>query len=155
MARDHCRISLDIWDDDEWLALTSVQQLTYLSLISSPDLSWCGVLPYTPGRYARLSGDGNARRTSRAMADLEDGRFLVIDHDTAEVLVRSYVRHDGLLKQPNVTKALVSAYARVHSDVLRAAIRVELRRLYAEDPSRKGWQGMRTADPELFREVST
>lgn len=154
MARDHARVGIDIWDDEDWTALTSTQQLAYLTLISSQDLSWCGVLPYIPARFALLSADMTERKFARAMADLEVGRFLIIDRMTAEVLVRSYVRHDGLVKQPNIMKALVRAYGKVHSDTLRDAVTIELRRLYADNPSAKGWAGFAEEDAELFEYVS-
>lgn len=153
MARDHARISLDIWDDNDWTSLTSVQQIAYLTLISSPDLSYCGVLPYLPARYALLAKDWTERKFAAAITALEAGRFVIVDRTTAEVLVRSYVRHDGLLKQPNVTKALVKAYNRVHSEHLRAAIRVELARLLREIPEARGWQGLIDTSPELLDEL--
>ena len=153
MAGDHRRISLDIWDDNDWTSLTSAQQIAYLTLITSRDLSWCGVLPYLPARYALLAKDWTERKFIAAITGLEAGRFLIVDRTTAEILVRSYVRHDGLLKQPNVTKALVKAYERVHSEHLRGAIRVELARLLSETPDAKGWQGMAAASPELLDEL--
>lgn len=153
MARDHARIGVDIWDDPEWTALTSLQQTVYLALISARGLSYCGVLPLIPARLARVARDLSVRKVTAALDALEAGRFLVIDHDTAEILVRSYVRHDGLLKQPNVTKALVSALRKVDSARIREAVKVELARLLAEQPDARGWGGYRAMDPEGFAEL--
>lgn len=60
MAREHARIYLSAWDDDDFLALSQVEQWAYWALLSSPDLSWCGVAPLLPQRLAKLSRDGNA-----------------------------------------------------------------------------------------------
>lgn len=155
MARDHARLLVSIWDDADWVALDSCTQLAYLSLVSSRDLSWCGVAPLLPKRIARNFADGTERKVRTSLGRLEAARFVVIDHDTAEVLVRSYVRHDGILKQPNVTKALVRALDRVHSDTLRDAVKDELGRLLGEEPDLRGWDTIRSEWPELFEELLT
>lgn len=153
MSRDHARVYLAIWDDPQWLALTSVQQIGYLALVSSRDLSYCGVAPLIPARYQDLSSDMTSRKFSAAIEGLESARFVVTDRSTAEVLVRSYVRHDGILKQPNVTKALVKALRLVHSDPLRAVVIDELARFYGERPGEKGWKGFADLDPEGFADI--
>lgn len=153
MARDHARLLVTIWDDADFIAHTTAAQSVYFSLIASRDLSWCGVAPLLPQRLIRNASDLTERKVRSAMAELAATRFLVIDHKTAEVLVRSYVRHDGILKQPNVTKALVRALDRVHSDDLRAAVKVELARLLVDDPDHKGWDTIRSGWPDLFAEL--
>ena len=153
MARDHCRISLDIWDDEDWTELTHGEQMAYITLISSKDLSYCGVMPYLPQRFTLAATDWTERKALKAIEGLERGRFVIVDRTTAELLVRSYVRHDGLIKQPNVTKSLVRAYHKVHSTALRVAIEWELHRLYGRDPDAKGWGGMAESSPELFERV--
>lgn len=154
MARDHARLLVSIWADEDFTRLTSAQQLTYLSLISSPDLSWCGVLPLLPQRLALLSSDATERKVRANLTALEDRRFIVTDEVTAEVLVRSYVRHDNLLRQPNVVKAMVKALQRVHSDHLQEVVIGELARAFREDPDAKGWPIIRSEQPELFARVS-
>lgn len=139
MARRHARLLVRIWDDQDWLALTSSQQVTYLALCSSVDLSWCGVAPLLPQRLARISSDMTESKARANLAALEDTRFLVVDRNTGELCVRSYVRHDGLLDQPNVVKAMVKAYDKVHSTTIRRTIVRELQRAREEDPESKGW----------------
>lgn len=154
MARDHARLLVSIWTDEDFTRLTSAQQLTYLSLISSPDLSWCGVLPLLPQRLALLSSDATDRKVRANLAALEAQRFVVMDEVTAEILVRSYVRHDNLLRQPNVVKAMVKALQKVHSERLQRVVLAELNRAYHENPDAKGWPVIRSEQPELFAEVS-
>jgi len=153
MARDHARLLVSIWDDDDWTSLDTASQTVYSSLISSPDLSWCGVAPLLPQRIARNATDLTERKVRNSFGSLVQRRFLIIDEETAEILVRSYVRHDGILKQPNVTKALVRAMDRVHSDHLLEAVKVELSRLLIDEPDHKGWDTIRSGWPELYAEL--
>lgn len=125
MARDHARILLSIWDDSDFVSLSSVQQRTYLALISSRDLSYCGVHPLIPVRLCSAS-DMAERKVSAAIDALEAKKFLIVDRDTAEVCIRTYVRHDGILKMPNVVRAMNKAWSKVHSATIRKAIRREL-----------------------------
>lgn len=153
MPRDHAVIYVSIWDDDDFVSLESVQQQTYFALCSSPDLSWCGVNPLLPKRLARLAKDLTERKVRASLDALEAARFLVIDHDTAEIGVRTFVRHDRILRQPNVTKAMVKALDRVHSATIRDAIVAELRRELDENPDAKGWAAIQSCFPELFAEL--
>jgi hypothetical protein len=156
MAREYARLLVRIWDDPDWLNLTSNQQITYLALLSSRDLSWCGVAPLLPKRLAGSSTDLTEGKVRKALDELANGpgRLLVADEGTAEVAVRSFVRHDGILKQPNVTKAMVRAIPKVRSKIIQQAITVELGRKFGEDPDLKGWDTLRAEDPELFAKVS-
>lgn len=153
MARDHARLFVRIWADPDWKSLSSGQQLTFIKLVSSSDLSWCGVHPMLPVRLAQLSSDTSERKVRADLDGLAGRRFVVVDESTAEVLVRSYVRHDGLLKQPNVTKAMVKALEATHSDALRSAVREELARAFREDSEAKGWATIRSERPELFDQI--
>lgn len=153
MARDHARIAVRIWSDPDFIALKPDAQLAYLMLVSNPDLSWCGVADYVPARFVKLSDGMTPRRFEAAVDVLRARRFVLTDDRTAEVLVRSYVRHDGLLKQPNVAKAMVRAVARTHSATLRDAVVDELVRAKGDDPAAKGWVGVESEDPELYAHI--
>ena len=160
MARDHSRIRLSIWTDPAFLALDRDAQRMYLVLVSQPRLSYCGVLDYVPARLARLAPDEDEASVDHAVKLLEADRFVVVDRSTQELLIRSFVRHDGLLKTPNVTKAMVSARALVMSEQLRDVIDAELARAYQEDPTMAGWAGsgsqpggLLVADVELYAKV--
>jgi hypothetical protein len=93
------------------------------------------------------------------MTDLDYGTrnriaWAVVDRDSHELLIRTYVRHDGLLASPNVTKAMVKDRAALLSDRLREVVDDELNRAYLEDSKLAGWKGLRAADDALFRKVS-
>ena len=153
MARDHARLLVSIWTDSDWTALSSREQVLYLAMTSSPDLSWCGVLPLTPARLSALSKDMTEPKVRASILVLERARFILIDAHTAEILVRTYVRHDGILKQPNVTKAMIRALGKVHSPALADAVKDELARELRENADAKGWASVHVGFPELFEEL--
>lgn len=153
MARDHARIYVSIWNDPAFRARSRAAQHGYFTLLSQPRMSYCGVLDYMPVRLAQFAADINAEDVEKAVEELEEHRFVVLDRSTGELLVRSYVRHDGLLSQPNVVKAMVRDIGTVMSLELRAAIVAELRRARREDPALKGWATIAEAFPELHREL--
>lgn len=126
MARDHARIWLSIWDNPDFTALTTAEQNMYFKICSSPDLSYCGVALLLPKRYSRLSADSTDRATAKHIESLAAHRFLVLDDDTAEMCVRTYIRYDGILKQPNVIRAMNKAFDRVQSEPIRHTIMEEV-----------------------------
>lgn len=130
MAREYALVGTGIWSEPSILALTPLEQHAYLLVHTQPQLSRCGVAPYTLRRWAGLSRTYNATKLRAALRGLEHGRHLVIDEDTEEVLVRTYVRHDGLLKQPQVVGAMVRDYRTIRSSSIRTAFLAELRRIW-------------------------
>jgi hypothetical protein len=142
MARDHARIRLDIWADDDFRALTSSAQWLYFHLTSNETLSFCGVADWRPARIAPKTAELSPADVEAFGEELQHGLFVIIDHDTEEALVRSWVKHDGLMKSPNLAKALAKAHAATASAVLRAVVIHELKRLKADwTPTEKadGW----------------
>lgn len=146
MARDHARIKVDIWDGD-FADLRASEQHAYFLLASNKGLSRCGVLDYIPSRFLGLSSDLTAARLKAAIGGLRDRRFVVIDDRTQELLVRSYVRHDGVLDRLNMGKATGTAFEAVVSPEIRKAIGDELARLMRERPDLPGWQGLAVTSP--------
>lgn len=139
MSRDHARIRLDIWSDDDWRDLTSSGQWLYLHLLTSPRLSFCGVVDWRPARIAAHTAELTAADVETFAAELEDGRYVVIDRESEECLIRSFVKHDGLMKSPNMAKALVKDHAAIGSAILRAVVVHQLARLREKAPDLKGW----------------
>ncbi|TDE03448.1 hypothetical protein [Jiangella asiatica] len=153
MARDHARIEVGIWSDPDFICLDPADQHMYLLLVTSPRLSYCGVIDYVPARFTGLAKGITPAKLKARLDSLAARRFLVIDYGTAEILVRSYVRHDGLLKLPNVTKAMASALMAVVSPVVRDTVVAELARARREEPDAKGWEGLAKTYPRLLEEI--
>jgi hypothetical protein len=139
MARDHARIWLDIWSDDDFRDLTAVAQWLYFNRVTSPSLSFAGVGDWRPSRIAAAAKSLDAYAVEVAAAELQAGEFILIDLDTEEVLIRSWAKHDGLIQSPNMAKALARDHALIASPILRAVLVNQLVRLRKSQPDLKGW----------------
>ena len=154
MARDHARISLSIWKDTDWRSLSRDAQHMYFLLLSQPTLSYCGVMDWWPNRLSLLADETAEDDVYAAVKELMDADFVSLDVATSELLVRTYVRHDGVMKRSNMGKAVGRALERVASIELTNKVLVELARLYKEDANLAGWNGFRDALPEQFVSLS-
>lgn len=141
MARDHARINLGIWGDDDWRDLTPAAQHLYLLILTHPELTFAGVADWRPGRLRALASGWDRSEFDRAAHELATGLYIIVDEDTEEVMIRSFVKHDGLMKQRNMAVAMAKAYAAIASQELRGVFIHELRRLREADPELKGWDG--------------
>lgn len=131
MARSESRTLTSIWDDDDFLALPPVQKAVYWVLTSQPDVAHCGVMPLRVGRWARKFGVTTGQFQA-ALDGLAVARFIVIDIDLEELLIRTFIRNDGVYKQPNVLRAAQRAMVSVSSPVIRDAQAIEVERLLKE-----------------------
>ena len=100
-----------------------------------------------------MSADGSVEKLEAAAAELEDRKFIVVDEATEEVLIRSFVKHDGLLKSPNLAAALAREYANVYSPRLREVVAFEVQKLHRREPELKGWDRLGTLLSEPARNV--
>jgi len=129
MARAYGRIASTIWTDPDFLDLNSEPQRLYLFLLSQPDLSHAGLLPLRERRWGKKVSGGSSRSIMAALETLADTRFVVVDQDTEEVLIRTMVRNDGVWRQPKVMIRMREDARLIESPHLRAAFAVELDRL--------------------------
>src|SRR5699024_1344490 len=112
-----------------------------------------GVADWRTNRLSMMSADGSVEKLEAAAAELEDRKFIVVDEGTEEVLIRSFVKHDGLLKSPNLAAALAREYANVYSPRLREVIAFEVQKLHRREPGLKGWDRLGTLLSEPARNV--
>ena len=73
-------------------------------------------------RWAALSANGSPSRTRKALAELVAKRYVVVDDTTEELILRTYVKHAGGLKIPNVVIGLTRDYAKIASAELRRVV---------------------------------
>lgn len=139
MPRDHARINLAIWNDPDWRQLPPLAQHLYLTLWTHPDLSYAGVVDWRPGRIAALAGGWTAADVTTTADCLESRLFIVRDEDTEECLIRSWVRWDGLLKQPIMAVSFANAYAATASNIIRGVIVHEAKKTHERQPEMAGW----------------
>jgi|GEM_PF-1835647 len=134
MARDRASIRIDMWADDGWRELTMGAQHLYMELLSHPTLTYCGVADWRPGKLAAATRGLTAGDIVAAGAELAESYFIGVDEETEEVLVRSYVKHDGLMKQPKLVVTMALAFANIASAKLRAGFAFEVQKLRDEEP---------------------
>lgn len=135
-GRSEARIFTSIWKDKDFLTLTGPAQRLYFFLLSQPELTHCGVMPLRPPtRWVRYGAGLTVEEIQAALKELEGGApnpFVLSDSETGELLVRSLIRRDRVLRQPYVFTSAVESLDEVASPFLRAAILTELERAHAE-----------------------
>lgn len=140
MPREKASINLDVWSDSTFRALTAPAQFLYFKLMSHPKLDYCGVVEFHPGRLAALSSEQTIDEVMVAAAELSDAFWIVVDQSTDEVMVRGYLRHDGVLRQPKLAVSCALAYSAVASNKIRAVIVHEVQRFKRENPDLPAWE---------------
>lgn len=130
MPREHARILCSIWrPGDDFRDRSPAAQRLYFLLLSQRELNSAGVMPLMVNKWARLSRDTTAADVESALEELVSHGYVVVDNDTEELLVRSFVRNDGVVKSPNVLKSAMRLARQIESPALRRALAVELVRI--------------------------
>ncbi|MDK8496841.1 hypothetical protein QP920_10345 [Corynebacterium marquesiae] len=150
--RKFAQIQIDIWNDTDFRNLTPAAQHLFFVLLSHPSLNHAGVGDWRPARLSGMAHSWAKADVEAAAGELVHERYVLIDDETEEFLIRSYVRNDALLKQPRMATAVAKGLAEVGSSVLRGVVIFELRRLHDEQPELKGW-GSREASRLLDAEA--
>ncbi|WP_217181429.1 hypothetical protein [Streptomyces sp. AC495_CC817] len=140
MGRDRATINIDIWSDADFRDLTAAAQSLYFKITSHPKLDYCGCVEFHPGRLAAMSREMTSGEVMIAAQELSDKWFCVFDQSTDEVLVRSFVRHDGVMKQPRLAVSMTKAYGAIASNKIRAVLVHELQRFRKQNPDLPAWE---------------
>lgn len=135
MARGHGRILASIWEDDDFRDLDESEQRLYLFLISQPNLNHAGLLDLTLRRWSRKARGLTVGELEKRIGALENARFIVVDDDTEELLIRSFIRNDGVWRMPKVMGAAVSGALEISSKRLQQALLAEMDRIPLEELS--------------------
>lgn len=153
MPRDHARLQTGIWRDPDFRKLSRDAQHLYFTLISQPSLSYCGVMDWWPNRLAALSVDGDEKAVYDAVCELIEHQYVLADGETTEIMVRSYIRHDGVMQRVNMGKAVARALMKVTSLNIVESVHRELARLYRDQPNLAGWEGFSELCPDDYDSV--
>lgn len=131
MARSEARLFTSIWRDPHFLSLEVGPQRLYMFLLSQDDLTYCGVIPLRPSRWAPKAAGLTVADIGQALKVLEAAPrvFTIADEDTGELFVRSLLRRDEIWRQPNLLKRAREDASQIESPRIRAALLAELRRL--------------------------
>lgn len=139
MARDYAKVWLRITEDGDFRALSRGPQHLYLMLLLSRTVNNAGVADWRPKRMSVIAKGWTEQQIEADSRALEAGRFIVVDRASEEVLLRSFIRHDGIMAGPKTAQGMASAYRRTTSLTIRAAIIAELDRLQLELTESTAW----------------
>lgn len=139
MPRDRANIRTNIWASTDWRRLSKGAQQLYMMLLSHPDLSYAGVCDWRPGRLAQMTAGESVASVKRDADELERHHFVLTDDVTEEICVRSFLKHDGLLRHPQLSVSFANAYAAVASPAIREVIAHEAQKLHEREPDLVAW----------------
>lgn len=140
MAGEHTKMNRDIWSSDEFLDLSRNAQHLYFVLWTHPKRSFCGSVDWHPGRLAAFASDLTTDLVIESAIELARNLFVAVDLDTEEALVRSWIKHDGLYRQPNMAVAMAKDRAGLASRGLRGIVVHEVAKLVIAEPDLSGWK---------------
>lgn len=139
VPRDRANIRTDIWADGDWRELRDVDQHLYLLILTHATLNYAGVADWRPGRLAALFSNGSVDVVRERARCLEVKGYILVDDETEEVLIRSFVKHDGLMKQPKLAVAMANAFAAIASTSIRQVVAFEIQKLHERMPELSAW----------------
>ena len=149
MARSHVRLELGLWRKPGHTDVPKDGRLLYVTILGDEALNQAGVVVLRPSVWAEDAAMTDAE-VETALRELELRRFVVIDSRTQELLVRTFIRNDGVADQPNVLRNALAVAAQVRSPKLRKALAAELRRLPPPQPDRKTPSGRVFSYPDPY-----
>lgn len=119
--RHHAPLLTSIWDDEDFCALSGGEQRMYMQLLSQKRLSIVGVVPYTPRNWVRGCSELTLDGVLGLLGQLESKRYVLIDLETEELLVRTILKHDPPRGWKSI-RGMWNAWLEVDSKPLRRAI---------------------------------
>ena len=134
------KIKLSAQRDADWRALSHTAQWLYWALIGSESLTACGAMDYKPKHLQALSPTMNVGGIEAAMDELRARHFVVLDDETDELLIRSFVRNDDVVLNRNMMVAVVKAGRKLASLRLQGVLAFELLRLKQDYPQAGIWE---------------
>jgi hypothetical protein len=160
-GREYGKLMVKVWDpDSDFRLLASGAQRLYAMFCSLRSCSPAGCLPLQPRKWAQNAPDTTVDEIQAALDLLVLERYVFVDEDTEEVLIRTFIKSDGWAKNPNKAKAVESAIARIESPTLRQLAREALnaeRQVTGsdEEPPEGSGKDSSEGNPEDHPEVTT
>jgi len=129
VARNYGQIMSAIWNDPDFRALDCESQRAYLMLVTQAEITSAGTIAVTLKRWSGYAVDSTSDSLSDSLSRLESARFIAIDEDTEELVVRSFVKWDGGANNAKRQPSILAAANAVVSHHIRAVLAVELTKL--------------------------
>lgn len=146
MARSEARLQFGMWRAG-LDGLSPHSKLVYCVLLTEPTLNHCGVGAVRMSRWAK-DASLTIADTEKALQELVDGGFVVVDDDTEEVFVRTLIRNDGVAAQPYVLKGALREAVQTASAQIRRVLASELRKLPPQQPEGVSKRGTKVVYPD-------
>jgi len=132
-----------MWSDSDWRTLPVGAQHLYMQILTHATLNYAGVGDWRPGRLAALTAGRTSADVEADAEHLRAASFIYTDADTEEVLVRSFLRHDGVIKHPRLHVSMANDWACIASSEIRSFVSFELKKLHDEEPGLTLWKDSR------------
>lgn len=132
-ARQYGKLPIRNWRDENWTAMSALAQWLYGYLESQSSTNSAGVFPVQVSKWTKAAADviPGVPITKDVMAvvakQLVGRRYIVVDHDTEEGVLRTHIRDDKAGE--NVFKGALDIAAQTQSAKLRAVLLREVRSL--------------------------
>lgn len=138
--RSYGKIKLSVQSDPDWRQLSHTAQWLYWALVGSEKLSACGALEWRPKLFAALSPTLNVDGVESALDELRLKKYVVLDDETDELVLRSFIRNDDVVSNKNMMVSVIKAWRMLYSLRLRGVVVHELMRLQHEHPQYPIWE---------------
>lgn len=125
MGSHHGKVLSSIWSDPEFRVLEMAPQWLYIRLLSSQHRNLIGIVPFTPRAWQASVTRVHLDVIGKALDVLAEARFVLVDEQTDELLIRSSVKHDPP-RNPSATLGMWRQWAQIESVELRRAVVVEI-----------------------------
>lgn len=120
MARKYGAVKTSVWEPrSDFRTLSTLAQWAYMMLLSQPQITNLGLLAYVPTKWARLAHGLTDEQLEEAIGELAAAYYILVDHDTGELLVRTFIKHDEVWKQPKLVTNARRLINEVESDEIR------------------------------------
>ncbi|MGW5267302.1 hypothetical protein ACWEQ4_01500 [Rhodococcus sp. NPDC003994] len=143
--RKYERTNNDIWTDEDFRALPPAAQHLYFVLSTDPTMTQTGVADWRPARIALKSAGWTPAAVCDAARILAERLFIVVDEESEEVLLRSKIKHDAVLVNPNSAVGMCNKVPMIASTTLVGVVVFELRKLRVKYPDLPGWTSANSA----------
>lgn len=131
MARSHARMQFGMWRKPGHDKVGKNARLLYYTILLDETLNQAGVVRMSLDMWADDAAM-TRQEAEDALDELRGDRFVVVDG--YELLVRTFIRNDGVADQPNILRNALEVVRHIRSPVLRRAVAEELRKLPPAPP---------------------
>lgn len=155
MPRSEARLFNAIWKDREWRSFPVSARHLYSLLLTQDDLTYCGLIPLREARWSRV-GTVSVASVRDDLGTLTAARYVVVDRDTDELLVRSLARRDRVLLQPQLWNPFADSVRQIISADIRVAMLAEMVRCRSEGlVNRSNWKRLDDLVSSLERSLDS